>query len=425
MKGTDINESIITCCNILGIDVESLSEGVRKSMEDSMKLNKEKKVLSTHNGTLPSPDRFDGQKRIKVYVPDPHKAENRKQIYAYSYDEMIDKLYEHYFNKALVFENVFKEMCDHLLAVGKPRPKTITEYKNSFKMFFEGEPIIKKRITDITTKDWESFLAKAHHKITDLDKERGQTCIEKHRHYEIVTIINRIFRYAHLENPFVTNEIDAADYPFYDHTLLESDGYTREDVKKLLDVFDSIKKPTIPQLVNGLIFETLVRIGEARALRFEDFHMDAEKPYIRICGLANESHREERVKRDSKSGKRNLAITPRLERIYELGKDLSWSDKFIFVKEREYVTDEDIANDNVCVTDDAVRRALKTMCKKAGIKYFPPHQFRFYGAMEMVNECDDIYAVSHYLGHTNLKTTQHYIDKLNRERVFDGLVRCS
>ena len=70
------------------------------------------------------------------------------------------------------------------------------------------------------------------------------------------------------------------------------------------------------------------------------------------------------VKRDSKSGKRNLAITPRLERIYELGKELSWSDKFIFVKEREYVTDEDIANDNVCVTDDAVRRALKTMCKK-------------------------------------------------------------
>ena len=82
-------------------------------------------------------------------------------------------------------------------------------------------------------------------------------------------------------------------------------------------------------------------------------------------------------------------------------------------------------NCSICVTDDAVRRALRTLCKKAGIKYFPPHQFRFYGAMEMVNECDDIYAVSHYLGHTNLKTTQHYIDKLNRERVFDGLIRCS
>lgn len=58
-------------------------------------------------------------------------------------------------------------------------------------------------------------------------------------------------------------------------------------------------------------------------------------------------------------------MTPRLERIYELGKEISWSDEFIFVKDKEYVTDEDIETNNVCVTDDAVRRALKSLCKKS------------------------------------------------------------
>ena len=63
-------------------------------------------------------------------------------------------------------------------------------------------------------------------------------------------------------------------------------------------------------------------------------------------------------------------MTPRLKRIYELGKELSWSDTFIFVKEKKYVTKE------------------------------------------------DIYSVSHFLGNTNLKTTQHYMDKLNSQRIF-------
>lgn len=111
-------------------------------------------------------------------------------------------------------------------------------------------------------------------------------------------------------------------------------------------------------------------------------------------------------------------MTPRLKRIYELGKELSWSDTFIFVKEKKYVTKDDIETNNVCVTDDAVRRSLITLCKKAGITYYPPHQIRFYGAMEMVNETEDIYSVSHFLGHTNLKTTQHYTDKLNSQRIF-------
>lgn len=46
-------------------------------------------------------------------------------------------------------------------------------------------------------------------------------------------------------------------------------------MKKLLAHFDSIEHPTIPQLAVGTIFETLARNSEIRALRFKNFHFDA------------------------------------------------------------------------------------------------------------------------------------------------------
>lgn len=418
MKGTDINESIITCCNILGIDVESLSEGALKSMEDSMKLNKEKKVLAIHKYKLPSRESYQNG-RQKTSVPNPTMKDKRQGIWAYSYDEMIDRLYEYYFENTSKFRTVFEEMCEHCIRVGKPRLKTVEEYRNTFKFFFKDEPIADKNINHITVDDMSEFFIKAHHKVSKLDKERGMTCIEKHRHDQLITVINKIYKYAKVSNPITSISFDTSDYPYYSLDKLEDpEGYSKEDITKLLNVFDNLKKPTIPQLVIGAILETYARIGEIRALRFSDFHFDGDNSYIRICGLANGSRREERVKKDSASGKRNLEMTPRLKRIYELGKELSWSDTFIFVKEKKYVTKDDIETNNVCVTDDAVRRALITLCKKAGITYYPPHQIRFYGAMEMVNETEDIYSVSHFLGHTNLKTTQHYTDKLNSQRIF-------
>lgn len=419
MKGTAIDELINLCCNLQDVDVECMSEEVPKALEDLMnKIAKEKKVLEVHKKPLPPPEKYDGTNRVRVYVYDPTKAKNRKSIYAYSYDGMIDELYNHYFTNNKTLKEVFEKMCADLYIVGKPRKKTVDEYKQCFNYFFKGEEIAKKNISKITVDDWKNFLTLAHRKITPLDIERGQTFIEKHRHYHLITVIKKIFEYAKLDNPFMSNYINANDYPFYDIKKLEQDGYTHEDVEKLLNYFDSLPTPTIPQLVIGFIFETYTRIGEARAIRFDDFHMNEDEPYVRICALAHKSHREERVKRDSESGKRNLEITPRLKRIYELGKEQSWSDTFIFCKERKYVTEEDIKNNNICVTEDAVRRALNTMCKKVGVKYFPPHQIRFFGAMDMVNKSNDIYNTQHFLGHSDISTTQYYADKLNRSKVF-------
>ena len=60
------------------------------------------------------------------------------------------------------------------------------------------------------------------------------------------------------------------------------------------------------------------------------------------------------------------------------------------------------------------------MCKQIGIKYYPSHQIRFIGAMELINENADIYATANLLGHSTISMTKKYSDKLNNSRIYVG-----
>ena len=100
-----------------------------------------------------------------------------------------------------------------------------------------------KNINHITVDDMSEFFIKAHHKVSKLDKERGMTCIEKHRHDQLITVINKIYKYAKVSNPITSISFDTSDYPYYSLDKLEDpEGYSKEDITKLLNVFDSLTK---------------------------------------------------------------------------------------------------------------------------------------------------------------------------------------
>ena len=67
-----ITEDMIqSYCNIFGIDVESVTEGVLKAMEDSMQLNKEKRVYARHPYALPDPESYaNGRQKTRVKSED-------------------------------------------------------------------------------------------------------------------------------------------------------------------------------------------------------------------------------------------------------------------------------------------------------------------------------------------------------------------
>ena len=177
----------------------------------------------------------------------------------------------------------------------------------------------------------------------------------------------------------------------------------------LAKAFDEIENPDAGDLAAGFCIETAGRNSEVRAVRFEDFHFEASTPYVRLCGMARKNHRDEEIKADSYAGKRNVPMTPRLERIFHLAKESSWSETFPFVMDTQYVHD-----DEVLIPACRLERALKRLCKKAGVKYLPPHQIRFSDATIMASQGAGIDSVQRRLGHTGPTMAQHYIRQYNQ-----------
>ena len=103
-------------------------------------------------------------------------------------------------------------------------------------------------------------------------------------------------------------------------------------------------------------------------------------------------------------GKRNLRLTSCLRRIYNLASKESWSDTYLFVRDKCSIQDEEIL-----ISEDSVGRALKQMCEKANVRYLPPHQIRFANATQMARNGAEAYQIQKFLGHTTPIMSTRYI----------------
>lgn len=406
-----IKNKCLDYCKIMGVEVSSFSEDVRKGMEENMKKALKDKVDGIHHYKMPTKEQWEkaNGKRLKTYVPDSTKATGRKDIYGHSEEEMYLNLYEFYFqNHGNTFSELFIKATDSKLASSKFKNKTSKDLKSDYNRFFKGDPIEEKTLSSIKISDMARFLDRAHVKVSKLDIKREQEVIEYHRHSAIRTIINTVYSYANTyEDANTVNPLLSLDYsswPYYKMDALEKGWYDEEDRKKLLNAFDSIENPNCEDLACGFLLETAARNGECRGTRFEDYHFDSDIPYVSVTGMASDSHRENRVKANSYAGKRNLVMTDRLKKIFDLSKATSWSNEYMFVREPDKVIDEEIL-----ITSQGLQRALRRLCERSKIAYLPPHQIRFSEATIMAIEESDAMAIQRRLGHTTPEMSNHYI----------------
>lgn len=397
-------------CENINFDVSFLPEEVRELVEKEMFKSITDKVLEVHHYKLPDTTEYEnGRQRTRVKLED-GKLTN---VWANSHEEMIQKLYEHYYGDSkdaiVTFGEAFEKMIEHDTQFEVVKEKTLKDYRFDYNRFFKGDEIERIPLTKITTRQMALFLNRAHLKTSKLDQKRGMKHIEKHRHNGIRTVINEVFAYANLYlEVHAINPISLLDYSrfaYYDGDKLDKPYYNEEERAKLGEAFDSIELPNLEDLCAGFLIETAGRNSECRAIRFKDFHFKAGVPYVRICGMAEKSHRDERIKADSYAGMRNLVITPRLERIYNLAKLASWSDEFPFVRDPSKIIGEEIL-----ITSQGLQRAFKRLCVKAGVKYLPPHQIRFSDATLMALEGRGS-EIQGRMGHTTSRMAEHYIRK--------------
>jgi integrase len=168
---------------------------------------------------------------------------------------------------------------------------------------------------------------------------------------------------------------------------------SKEDVAKVLLVADPDTRDYL-----YTIKETMARVGEVNRLTWDDVNF--EERYVVL------------YTRKKKGGHLTPRKIPMTDRLFEIlsrryrNRDI---DKQLVFWQRYW----DRAN-KVWVEGayQDRKRIMKTLCEKAGVKYFRFHALRHLGASMLENAKVNISSIQRILGHENRKTTEIYLHSI-------------
>lgn len=324
--------------------------------------------------------------RIKSYNP---------QYIAQSEDELIDKLYDHYFGFTL--EAVFKKWLFRRQELELVSKKTLEEDVGIWKRNLTDTPLAAMPIVNIQPKDLLLLFQKwtGNGKITY--KEFGGR----------KRVLNGIFKYSVFEGIRATNPL--SDLPCNELKFKVSPPktkvYSLDERNRLLAYLETIEQDAYTLAIQ-LSFYSILRIGEIKALRWEEHDLN------RIM-IENQLVPERTMNEDltfnqrtfvERTPKGNPYFSIRSETINEKGvqvlykmKSLNPHGKYLFMYQ------------NRPLTTDTFNRRLRKYCSELGITYHSSHGIRFTSASLCHSKGMPDTSIQPLLGHSTLRMTQHYL----------------
>lgn len=155
-----------------------------------------------------------------------------------------------------------------------------------------------------------------------------------------------------------------------------------KDINKIFRYFDESKITGKYKLIFLLILTTGIRTSEL--LNIKNKNINLEKKMILLEFTKTHNHRYIYI----------------LDELIPLIKDCMSSNTYLF-------TDDENKHQ---LSANALRCFFKHTKERAEVEVLSPHKLRHYYATQMYKKSLDIYLVSNLLGHTNIKTTQIYLD---------------
>lgn len=364
-----------------------------------------KAILQQHNH--PITKYSDGRWKTYVDVVEDGK-QKRKQIAKNTKKEVEDAVVSHLIETseaALNRNKTFTECFDVWMLWRRDcgtDPKTMKCNKDDFDRFVKPRKLASKKIASISVTDLEDFFYQItiNHSITHK------------RFINIKGVINQIFRYCVREKMVDCNPMDKLDLDLYKNRFKvvntnKKPVYTEDERNRILSYLEDKNDPY--SLAISLAFCLCVRIGELTALKKTDV--------IGGCLMIHRSQRdfqtmnddmtfnpiehsyEERVKGNRDSGFRSIPLsTTALNIIERINKNTPAEQEYMFV------------NVLGCpILGRTFNKRLKGVCCELGIDYKSSHQIRFSIATKLCEAGVPINQLSVLLGHSETKTTLHYI----------------
>lgn len=292
--------------------------------------------------------------RIKSYAP---------QFIANTREELVDKLYEYYFNNTL--EDVYKQWVKHRSKTKIVSGKTIEEDIGIWNRFLAKSEVSQMQIAEIKPK----------HLMKLFQTWTGNGLITRKDFNNRKSVLNGIFRYAVLNEVITYNPITSipCNDLKYKLPMAKKKAYTIEERAALLSYLQTLK-PDAYILAIMLAFYGIFRIGEIKALSWDS--EDKNTVVIRQQLV------EERILEDDLSlgAPRKVIKQPKGNPYYSIRTEtLSDQGVTILKKMKEINPDGELLfmYEGRPLTTETFNRRLKKYCNAARIPYLSSHKIRF------------------------------------------------
>ncbi len=338
---------------------------------------KEKEVKKVHPKEVKQ--RNDG--RFYTYIKDDGKP---RQITGVTEKEVYEKLYDFYFgfgNSTL--EQLFEPWLDWLKNEIGRSGKTIKEYRRLWNKYLFDSSIIKKRVVDLTSKDFVFLFRK-------LTNGRNLT---KKAFTNFKALPNGIMNYACEKEIIPYNCLNSINYNQFSYKAKKTKD-TPLNLEELKQVSEASEENDLYDLAIKLSFYMPLRIGEIKGIMWEDINDDL----IFINRQVLESKEiKDAPKGDADEGSRFIHLTKEALEILNKVKQMNPDNSFLFFRKKEPLSK--------CTYN----RRLNSYCKKAGVKPKSSQQMRFSVASILYKSGVQATELQKMLGHTTLAMTLHYL----------------
>ena len=227
-------------------------------------------------------------------------------------------------------------------------------------------------------------------------------------------MIAAVFSYAYtIDIPCIDiSKVSTKGLLFQEKQVHSEEVYLPEQRSALLKHLESLKTKTAYSLAIQLMFCLCCRIGELRALKYEDIEWNSNHTGASIwirhqivdkkCGsISRRATDVDYMKSHSSAGKRKFPLSEYALQVIQNLKALNPNSEYICSSSK-----------GTPITTNRFNEKLREYCKEAGIPYYSSHKIRFYAVSTMYDQGVNENTIQRLAGHSNLSTTRHYNRKL-------------
>ena len=392
---TDKTEARSICQLKNMMKFDNLDSGEVRKLFNMISKKKTKLVENVYRTAHPR-----AKEELFYHMSDGRWRSRNPDFYADTREELIEKLYDYFFTPT--FEEVYLEWVDMRIKHGVKSNKTIQEDLSMLKNVFKNEPIADMQIEEIKKKDIKYMY----------ERWTGPGLITRKAFVNRKSALNGVFTFA-AENEYIPinfiPSIGTSELKFKEPNHRNKAFHVNER-EKLLNHLRTLEPDGYNLAIQLALYSTF-RVGELRALRFEDLNgnilsirhqlveessFSVDTNYMKVS--KEPRHINEKLpKGNAHFSVRDIYLVPEAVEIIKKAHEINPDGEYLFMCHGR------------TINNDTFNERLRKYCNDAGVPYLSSHKLRFTVASTLKAAGVDTAYLQKTLGHSNRAMTEHYI----------------